>query len=97
MNYIIVIFEQGEARYIVDYHMLKRMHPNNSIFQQNGDDLGEEAMNAKSPPDDDFLALLPSHIHAFSLHRKHWRKNSAPLFNSPIELLLMDLTSETSC
>ncbi|KAB2573671.1 hypothetical protein DBV05_g7671 [Lasiodiplodia theobromae] len=61
-----------EVRYMVDYQMLKRMHPKKAIFQYKGDDLGEEAMNAKNPPDDDFLALLPSHIHAFSLQRKHW-------------------------
>lgn len=69
---------------MVDYQMLKRMHPKKAIFQYKGDDLGEEAMNAKNPPDDDFLALLPSHIHAFSLQRKHWCKSSAFLFDPSI-------------
>lgn len=79
-------FYQGEIRYVVDYHMLKRMHPNKPMFGYDTDDLGEEAMNAKTPPDDDFLALLPSHIHAFSLHRKRWGECSGSLLNPPKSL-----------
>jgi hypothetical protein len=51
------------------------MHPKNSVFSSQVDDLGSEAMERKEPPDDHFLALLPPQIHAFDFSTKSWSKN----------------------
>ncbi|KAK4040164.1 hypothetical protein C8A01DRAFT_35852 [Parachaetomium inaequale] len=63
----------AERRFMVDYKIFKRMHPRNSAFSSQVDDLGTEAMNKKEPPDDHFLALLPPQIHAFDFSTKSWK------------------------
>lgn len=59
---------------MVDYTMLRRIYPNKRIFENNTDDLGEEAMNKTEPPDDDFLAMLPPYIFGFDIDSKAWSK-----------------------
>lgn len=59
---------------MVDYAMFRRIYPNKSIFDDNTDDLGEEAMNKTEPPDDDFLAMLPPYIYGFDIDSKTWSK-----------------------
>lgn len=59
---------------MVDYAMLRRFYPNKPIFDNNTDDLGEEAMSKTEPPDDDFLAMLPSCIFGFDIESKAWSK-----------------------
>jgi len=59
---------------MIDYHMLRRMHPTKVMFQSDIDDLGTAAMKRDEPPSDEFLAVLPSDIHAFDFSRKAWSK-----------------------
>lgn len=68
---------------MVDYAMYRRMYPNKSIFDDNTDDLGEQAMNKTEPPDDDFLALLPPYILGFDIDSKTWSKHRNSM-HSPI-------------
>lgn len=62
---------------MVDYAMFRRIYPNKAIFDNNTDDLGEEAMNETEPPDDDFLAMLPPYIYGFDIDSKTWSKYGA--------------------
>lgn len=57
---------------MVDYTIFKRMHSQNPIFNEPTGHLGESAMNSDEPPEGDFLALLPPHVHGFNLHTKAW-------------------------
>lgn len=57
---------------MVDYDTYRRIYPRKAIFTSKVDDLGQEAMEKGEPPDDDFLAMMPSKIHAFELTTKAW-------------------------
>lgn len=60
---------------MVDYGVLRRMHPGNPIFSITQDNLGDEVMDRDATPDDDFLACLPPKIHAYDLLEKAWSKS----------------------
>lgn len=75
---------------MVDYNIFKRMHPHNSLFSTETDDLGSEAMAKNEPPDDQFLALLPPEMHAFDLGAKTWSKASNRAAAHPIYQLCLN-------
>jgi hypothetical protein len=59
---------------MVDYSILRSLHPNKSIFRDTADSLGKEAMNNEEAPGEDFLAMMPAKIHAFDFTTKAWSK-----------------------
>ncbi|KAF4459551.1 P-loop containing nucleoside triphosphate hydrolase [Fusarium albosuccineum] len=65
-----VVF-QAEKRYMIDYSMYKRLHPNNKIFISNGVRYNE-ILESEEPPEA-VLACLPAIIHGFDFATKTWR------------------------
>ncbi|TPX09081.1 uncharacterized protein E0L32_001657 [Thyridium curvatum] len=67
----------GEERFMIDLGMYRELHKRESHDKSLGekevsDDLGPQRMKSESPPDEEFLYLLPRTIKGYSLKRKKW-------------------------
>ncbi|KAJ4310210.1 hypothetical protein N0V84_011079 [Fusarium piperis] len=68
--------EQVERRFMIDYDMFKRLHPNNKVFGEIDDDDyswdRNDFIGIEEPPDE-FLYCLPPEIHGFDFTTKTWK------------------------
>ncbi|KAH8662869.1 hypothetical protein BGZ60DRAFT_506493 [Tricladium varicosporioides] len=66
----------GDDRYMIDLNMYHELHSKDMkkacSKEVQCDDLGAEAMECDTPPDDKFVFLLPSTIKGFNLKTKKW-------------------------
>lgn len=66
--------EQAEKRFMVDYDMFRRLHPNNPVFSRERYGhirASNEFIGIEEPPDE-FLCCLPPQIHGFDFTTKTW-------------------------
>jgi DNA polymerase III delta prime subunit len=67
----------GDERYMVDLKTYSELHPSDQKAssdwrEEQIDDVGAEAMKRDSPPDSNFVFLVPVKIKAYNLKQKKW-------------------------
>jgi len=65
---------QTNPRYMIDMNTYRQMHAETQ--QKQRDDLGQEVMQQKEPPEEPFVLLLPANIQGFGMHDKKVRLSS---------------------
>lgn len=61
---------------MIDIAIYHQMHPPDSDFPPNHDELGPDKMSSDGPPDgDSFLMCLPNTIPGFHMQKKEWGKH----------------------
>lgn len=64
---------QVKPRYMVDMVTYQELYPSKDV-ELNREYLSDGIMEAKMPPDEDFLLHLPATVHGFGFQDKKWRK-----------------------